>query len=606
MSGAGRLCQHGVRLWLPFLFAVAAMGCEPVAAVSCPSTTVSSQRRTTVQRLDVLFVIDTAPGMELQRARLRASLPRFIARLTEPASVDNRTEPFGDVHVAVVAADLGLTGGAAQGCSANGEDGVLRAADSCGIPAGSFASFHAGDPSASTGLHVLDCQIAAPASPCLVAQPLEAALKALWPPLPSDAILRPIQFLNGGTAHGARENRGFLHDPARDGSAELLIVLLTNRDDCSIAPDSSLEGPALLESCRTQPEQLAPFERYVDAFRFANGSPFVEHPFQRGVRFIILAGVPAGTRGWSPEQILSDPRMQWRTAAAGSGFQPSCTYQGSAAYPPRRLVQFAQAAGAQAVVRSLCEEDLLADLPLGRKIVPASQLAPGEACVPSGVPRNAAGLVPCTLLWELPAAGPGRIEQCADRPELLSLPGGGSEAVIGPHGGALCAVRQIPVFDPRRPPEPEGGEGFYFAFDLPDAGCASHARFSNTPGAVPPEGTHASTRCTRDLAYGIGPGERDPVLGAPCDFRFDGRKLVEGDARCSGPGSPEMFCHPDAHICLMRCQSDADCRRDWSCDTARAYPLTVSAGTPICIKPSCAEEPFQILPPATAGSETAP
>jgi hypothetical protein len=179
-----------------------------------------------VRDLDVLFVLDDAPGMAAPLTRLQASFGAFTETL--------RTLPAGypNLHVAIVSSDLGAGAEDVPGCSAGGDGGVFWSVPrgtcaSVGLPRGqSFFSIIDGKTNFDPGLGLADalaCVTVQEDAGCRFPQPFAAALRALG----ADGAPPPP------------ENAGFL----RPG-AFLAIVLLTNQDDCSVPSDSRIFDPA--------------------------------------------------------------------------------------------------------------------------------------------------------------------------------------------------------------------------------------------------------------------------------------------------------------------------------------------------------------------------
>src|ERR1700758_1445428 len=72
-----------------------------------------------VRDVDVLFVVDDAPGMGAMQDRLRASYAAFTGTLeTLPAGPPN-------LHVAVTSADMGAGVADVPGCRAGGDQGAF-------------------------------------------------------------------------------------------------------------------------------------------------------------------------------------------------------------------------------------------------------------------------------------------------------------------------------------------------------------------------------------------------------------------------------------------------------------------------------------------------
>lgn len=551
-------------------------------------------------RLDLLFVVDNAPGMAPQIARLRATLPRLFEGLVtghrdNAKHSDTWHNTFQDVHIGVVTADLGF------GSAGAGDDGVLHGGTICGTQPSRFVWYYHNYHDKATTLSALDCQVALTASGSPVAQPLEAALKALWPatPNPSEALV----FANGSLGHGDRDNVGFLRTTADGYAQRKLIVFMTNRDDCSgdqIAGDSADE---VLQRCRENPDQLAPLQRYLDALHnlYENADSTV--------MTVVLAGVPSDLLTREPsdppavrdeyyDTILSDPRMQWRSSASGSGFEPSCMHGSDVMHPPRRLVEFAKQRGYdKSVLGSLCDDDLTTAIyeVIQRNESRADPVTePGKECLPTRPGRNPSGFVPCHMTWELPPVSkawrPTTFTTCAERSAYLSVPVD-PLLRVGPYGGALCDVKQAPLFDPAS--NAFGGSGFYF--DDHSSQCPkSMPLVTYTPDAIPPEGVRVHVSCASNPPQYESDELLVPSIGDSCELTepssVDRDLLCQADEwrirRSRFRGKGRLFCHPERQVCMMECQRHSDCPEGWLCDAGH-HPWSTGAGRPVCINPSC-------------------
>jgi hypothetical protein len=180
----------------------------------------------TIRDVDVLFVVDDAPGMAPLLARLRASFSAFTDTLGAlPAGYPN-------LHVALVSTDLGAGFWDAPGCSPDGDRGVFwslprGACTSTGLPAGqTFFSIIDGKTNfgpAESLAEALACVAPPDDAGCVFPHPFASTLRALG----ADGQPAPP------------ENAGFL----RPG-AFLSIVLVTNQDDCSAPDDTQIFDPA--------------------------------------------------------------------------------------------------------------------------------------------------------------------------------------------------------------------------------------------------------------------------------------------------------------------------------------------------------------------------
>ncbi len=207
------------------------------------------------REVDVLFVIDNSPGMASQRTKMLANYRRFMATL------ESHVGGLPDVHIGVVTTDLGTrapgeigpgrsVGTGAGSCTADGDRGELRRAPAVDgnfisdvlRPNGTRARNYTGS-LADAFTQLADVGSAG----CTYARPLEAARRAL----------------SGNPANG-----GFLRE-----RASLMIVLLTNDEDCSFG-SSLFVGDALDRSrCTTEAASLMPVSEYVASLKSLKADP---------------------------------------------------------------------------------------------------------------------------------------------------------------------------------------------------------------------------------------------------------------------------------------------------------------------------------------------
>jgi hypothetical protein len=205
---------------------------------------------------------------------------------------------------------------------------------------------------------------------CGFEQPLESMLKALWPA--SDDTIT----FSEGDSHGEDANEGFLREDSL-----LVVIVVSDEDDCSTRDGSIFNpitagdnGRGLNTICATS-DALFDVDRYVGglrALREAEDDPII---------FATISGVPAELAAEQAELdlanaeavdafyegVLDAPEMQIVLDGRGTmdiaddNIEPSCTTtvmgMPDTAYPPRRLVQVAQAFGAAGVVGSICGDD---------------------------------------------------------------------------------------------------------------------------------------------------------------------------------------------------------------------------------------------------------
>ncbi|MET0284854.1 MAG: hypothetical protein ABW352_10300 [Polyangiales bacterium] len=318
--------------------------------------------------LDVLFVVDNSLSMGTHQQRLGAAIPGFIERLSQRAQslrVGVATTNVGGLQaVPDNASDL------VRSCLGAGDDGRLQTSlvaardgvevicrDSfCAMPStvllppdpactlGAQPAYQQFTPT-STDARALQCVARVGVQGCPFEQPLEAALKAL----------ASADFLRADAA--------------------LAVIVLTDEDDCSVtaagrelfslAADAETKlGPINLRCGKAteQADLLKPVDGYLNALRALKPG----HPER--VVFTAIAGVPANALALAPDAVLALPEMQFREDPQNLTFpKPVCEQ----AVPSIRLVRLARAFGANAVVGSVCGDDVAGAL--GRtadKLVP--------------------------------------------------------------------------------------------------------------------------------------------------------------------------------------------------------------------------------------------
>ncbi|HKP56244.1 MAG TPA: hypothetical protein VJV78_05980 [Polyangiales bacterium] len=364
--------------------------------------------------VDLLFVVDNSGSMAQEQASLREQFPRMIRMLTDGKRADGSTfPPAHDVHLGVVSTDMGLLGQVTNFPMCNtqrsingGDDGLLQhtggAEPTCDATYPAFLEYAQGRDDPEKLARDFGCIASLGTSGCGFEQPLESALKALWPKsyvdsngtvLPPEA--NPVLFLSttgeGQFGHGDTPpdmggNAGFARNDPTTGLSLLAIVVVTDEDDCSSGntghfastndPANPLSKQGLNLRCFYNPQNLYALERYTI------GYPNVRPNHQDTVRFAAIVGVPpdlvdaqarAGVDFEKPasvnryyDRILRDARMkevpQNENVPSIATVAPSCTrtdrfQQPATAYPPRRIVQVAKSFGRNGMVQSICQDD---------------------------------------------------------------------------------------------------------------------------------------------------------------------------------------------------------------------------------------------------------
>jgi hypothetical protein len=198
----------GVRIARGALLAALGAGCGGSGATPPPGD------------VDVLFMIDDSSSTNPLKTNLTKNFPGFISTL--------RALPGGlpNLHLAVITSDMGAGDGSVASCSGAGKAGIFQytARGSCTAtnlePGATFVSDVDGVKNYSGSLEdVFTCIAQVGDTGCGFEQPLGAVMRALG----ADGQAAPA------------ENAGFVRP-----NALLFVVLVTNEDDCSVPPGSSL------------------------------------------------------------------------------------------------------------------------------------------------------------------------------------------------------------------------------------------------------------------------------------------------------------------------------------------------------------------------------
>jgi hypothetical protein len=207
------------------------MGACYDAPVETPPPKVSQELDVNVRppkdKVDILFMIDNSPSMAPKQAELKARFPELIEILDELG----QRQPVS-YHVGVVTSDLGagaFTLGGGQ-CRPGGDGGKLQAvgaaADpSCIAPTGAafidYDQIHGQSnlPPGQDLATTFGCMASVGDQGCGFEMQLESVYRALHDPIAT--------------------NQGFLRD-----DAILVVVLVTDEDDCSADPGTDLFDPS--------------------------------------------------------------------------------------------------------------------------------------------------------------------------------------------------------------------------------------------------------------------------------------------------------------------------------------------------------------------------
>lgn len=610
-----------------------------------------------VDKIDLLMMVDNSNSMAGEQQSLKREFPNVIRVLTTGYRTPTDPNPFPpvkDLHVGVVSSDMGTAGfELPPHChSDGGDDGRLKNApngDECEESYPLWLSYvgdgAAVDPAETTKFaNDVGCIATLGTGGCGFEQQLESPFKALQPRRLEDAAGNPIDpyrfrataldrtYGRGDLPVAMGGNAGFLRNARTEGLSLIAILIVTDEEDCSVSNTDHLKPPNLLEEddpirkedinlrCFYHKEFLYPLrERYFDGFRALRPAN------DKLVVFAAIVGVPPElvdedvldvtdfddeqSRNEFYERILEHPLMKEEIDPAtdpGSGngnLKPSCSRivpgepTPSTAYPPRRIVELAQMFGANGIVQSICQDDFGPAMGAIIDII-AKQL--GEVCLPRPLIRQANGLVPCNVVWELPATRPegSSTPLSCDEAKFLG-PVDEGRAAMNDAGGVNCKVEQIPVtdLDVTTPPE---GEGWYydnFTDDLRKS-CRTdqQQRIAFSTNAKPPSGVTVKLEClteTQRLANtrtDLDPAVIQPEIGTDCGGEV-GSDKPKGDEACiiklsNGEEDTSMFCHPALNICVLTCNSDTQCPPAWVCD-ARPETLLATEDRPFCVNPTC-------------------
>lgn len=303
--------------------------------------------------VDILVVVDNSMSMAEEQANLARNFPELIRTILDP-EIDPETGrpsrvPVRDMHIGVISTDMGTAGYAVETChdSIDGDDGVLQhepnpELEGCDRAFPDYLSYASPEPDASLVEQMsrdFSCLAPLGIDGCGFEQPLKAAVRAL-----------------GYREDG--ENAGFLrHDSL------LVVLFVTDEDDCSVASDGTRIFDTMDSSlghlslrCFHHPYFLESVETYVDTLRTMRSDPDMLL-----VSFVV--GVPMDEqcqgRGDQITRCLEHPAMLERIDPVSmTRLTPVCVSRAGEAYAARRLVEIAQALGENALVHSICDDDL--------------------------------------------------------------------------------------------------------------------------------------------------------------------------------------------------------------------------------------------------------
>ena len=281
--------------------------------------------------VDILFVIDNSRTMEEEQQTLVEEAPEMIYNLILQDNI-----LINSLHIGVISTDLGIGpyGGLINSCDEEGDRGELQHTPNPNIEGCSdigeiplYLSYSTQTTDLDTIVQQFRCIVALGIDGCGIEQPLEAARKALID-----------QTLPGGV------NEGFLRD-----NAILVIVFLTDEDDCSIADYSMFDEATSVNLniiCTLQvienSDYLYPVSYFVDAI-----SSLKEDP--RDIIVTLIGGIPLDWNGTEAD-IYNRIEIDWTNYEQ----IPVCSTIYGNAMPSARLVSFALSFAETAVIQSIC------------------------------------------------------------------------------------------------------------------------------------------------------------------------------------------------------------------------------------------------------------
>ncbi|MBZ0118964.1 MAG: hypothetical protein K8H88_18345 [Sandaracinaceae bacterium] len=570
---------RALRLLPALILVAAATGCLERQGRPVAPCTVSSVGETiqveSVDKVDLLFMVDNSNSMGEEQASLAAQFPRMIRILVSgdfnqdgDNDDDVDFDPVRDLNVGVITSDMGTGGFTVPTCARSqfGDDGILRTQGNTGDPScsptyPSFLNYNMGatgpiDQFASSFACVAQVGVGG----CGFEQQLEATLKAASPNAAqawTAGNFNPPIFFGNTFGHGAEQT--FIRD-----NSVLGLILVTDEEDCSAAdpeifnPMSTVyTGDLNLRCFNFARQAVHPIERYVNGFLQLRRSAGL-------LVYAAITGIPVDLAPATPDQavnyqaILDDPRMREEVdATMPNRLTPSCNVPGRGlAFPPRRIVQVAQqleAGGAGVTVQSICQEDFG---PALQSVIRKIANALGQACLPRQLNRNADGSVDCDVVATMPSGqdcgslqnGCATCDPVTPDPSCAACPQlDDNGAPVISDGRAVCVMRQLVA----RGAVPSGAGWYYddFSADV-TANCSrfpsqQRIAFTNQPAT----GTEVRLECLQNILAGRGA----VTVGTFCEPTSSD----PNQNPCAGAG---YTCDDVTRACGVQCNSDADCR----------------------------------------------
>jgi hypothetical protein len=591
-------------LAVPFLVACPNQELAPLEPCTVSGLNVDTAQDS-VDRVDLLFMVDNSGSMAEEQLKLAAKLSRLVLVLTsgdkeagKPAPRDYPDRffpPARSLHLGLVTSDLGrppgtaaigtcndqsglpVGGGVLQHSTTQAVQGILSESkavlvppdQSCAVAVPTYIDFGvAGAPYAdpATAAAHFQCVAKVGIGGCGVEQQIAASLKAL---LPSSLAIFGAPDRGG---QGDRANAGFLRN-----DSVLAVLMVSDEDDCSITdtPDGARMFTEMPINTRCQLE-----------YRDRPDTPALHKPQDlakslvglRGAtpeRFVLggIVGLPlasAGVKYDDPAALLGHPDMQ--VSSVKDDIVPACREvvdpavprpSGVApgdAKPGRRFVELARevkALGGDAILRSICEADY--GEALDQLIAKIAKQLRGP-CLPRELPLDKEGLVACGVVEILAL---GSVDTCAapgrEPDGTRSLPG-------DPPNSPEHTACKLTQFAPTAV-TPSTAGWFYDTSADTVADCSGLPRIQFTDALAVRPGALTRVECFR-YAPRVAPNTRGfAALNTPCTPSAVGC-LSKADAADLALPSEPLVCEPLSQTCQIPCLVDAQCPEGYVCSEA--------------------------------------
>jgi hypothetical protein len=602
---------------------------------------------TNIDKVDLLFLFDYSQSMAQEQSALREEFPNLINVLAtgDPGMGKDKFPPAKDLHLGVVSSDLGLVGiSDIDKCSGLGDDGVMQnmpRLPGCKASYPRFLTYNAGINTPADVANDFACVAMLGTDGCGFEQQLEVTLKSLWPSADPRIKFLGDSNMTGLVGHGDNENLGFLRSDPIMGLSLLAIIVVSDEEDCSsmttehftpnayLDPTNPADAKLLMQGlnvrCNFNEANLYAIDRYVNGFKALR---------PQNENLIIFAGIVGVPPETVSEQVLANLKLDEEAsrnqfydgilkhalmqpvvntnntpAFDDDTMQPSCQTATGLAYPPIRIVKVAQGFGPNGIIQSICQDDFGPAIDAIIEII-AKQL--GAVCLPRPLVRNAEGIVGCNVVWELPPVGmapTGTPTECGAANFPFLLPPEEGEDTESARKGKRCRVAQLAVQGDGPVPTidelsgTEFADGWYyddFSEEVKkECKTIPQQRIAFTPASKPPTGVTVKLEClneTQSLAESR-PNilEGQPSIGDPCKDVIVNGSLMTDDPAChvrlQGQAMPDtsMFCHDDLNVCVLGCNTDADCPAAWVCDTRADSVMGAGQDRKFCVNPTCGD-----------------